>query len=377
MRASTRCVHSGGFRDNVLGGLNSPIFTSSAYEYLDRAEVLYPRYFNTPNQRAVVAKLCALESAEDGVLVSSGMAAISTAFISLLAPGDHVVLQNELYGGTHKFATDILDKLGVQYTFGPTDAEQLVQLATPQTRLLYLETPANPLLGIVDLSRAAALCRARGITTVIDNTFASPINQNPLTVGIDVVVHSGTKYLGGHSDLCCGVVLAGRKFGESIRATATMLGGSLNAVSCYLLERSLKTLSLRVERQTQNAGELALFLQQHPRVARVYYPGLATHPGHDIARAQMRGFGAMLACELAPSAGEVDAFLRRLELIRPAISLGGVETTLCAPAQTSHAKLTAAERARQGISNRLLRISVGIEDVCDLVEDFRQALEKG
>jgi len=215
------------------------------------------------------------------------------------------------------------------------------------------------------------VARARGVMTMIDNTFATPINQNPIALGIDVVVHSGTKYLGGHSDLQCGIAVTTARLAKQIRHTACHLGGSLNAAMCALLERSLKTLYLRVERQTENTGRVAAFLSSHPGVARVYYPGLATHPGHEVARSQMRGFGAMLSFELTPGSPDVQ---RRLQLIRPAVSLGGVETTICSPARTSHVKMPRAERERLGITDALLRLSVGIEHVDDLLADLDQAL---
>jgi cystathionine beta-lyase len=244
----------------------------------------------------------------------------------------------------------------------------------PNTRLIYIETPSNPLLMITDIEAAAGLARSRSIVSVIDNTFASPVNQNPLALGIDVVTHSATKYIGGHSDLCCGAVLAGAAPMERIRATAVNLGGSLNALTCHLMERSLKTLALRVERHNENAGRIAAFLEGHPRVRRVFYPGLKSHAGHETARRQMRGFGGMLAFELDEKRLTADRFLRGLSLITPALSLGGVETIICAPAATSHVKLSPAERQELGISDGLLRLSVGIEDAADLIADLERAL---
>ena len=223
------------------------------------------------------------------------------------------------------------------------------------------------------LRRVVDQARASGVTTVIDNTFATPIDQNPVALGIDVVLHSGTKYLGGHSDIQCGIAVTTADLARQIRHNACHLGGSLNASTCHLLERSLKTLHLRVQRQTENATFLADFLARHPAVARVYYPGLPADPGHAVAKAQMRGFGAMLAFEVSPGRS-ADAVQRRLKLIRPAASLGGVETTICSPVQTSHAKLPAAERQRLGIIESLLRLSVGIEHHDDLLDDLSQAL---
>jgi cystathionine beta-lyase len=375
MRTESKCVHSGSYRDEATRGINTPIFTSSAYDYLDRDETVYPRYFNTPNQRAVVRKVCDLEGAEDGVLFSSGMAAMSTAILAFAGAGDHVVLMDELYGGTHAFVTDAFDRLGLTYTFAPTDAAAIDAAITANTRVIVIESPTNPLLGIIDIRCVAAAARKHGIVTIIDNTFASPMNQTPIALGIDIVVHSGTKYLAGHSDLCCGLAVTSRENAERILHLARHMGGSLNAADSYLLERSLKTLALRVERQTQNAQQLAEFLENHPKVRRVFYPGLARFAGHTLARSQMRGFGAMLSFEPDEERGSAQQMIRRLRLIHPAVSLGGVETTICAPVKTSHARMSPAERARIGVSDALLRLSVGIEHAADLMHDLDQALE--
>ena len=374
VRKQNECVHSGKCRDKATGGVNTPIFISSSYEYLDRVETLYPRYFNTPNQEAVISKMCALEYAEGGILFSSGMAVISTTVLVLARSGDHVVMLDELYGGTHAFATDSFNRFGIGYSFAATNADAVIRAVTPATKVLIIESPTNPLLGILDIRRVAEFARDRGITSIMDNTFASPVNKNPLMLGIDVVVHSGTKYLGGHSDLCCGVALASAALTERIRATARHLGGSLNALTCYLLERSLKTLALRVERQSSNASRIAAFLASHKAVHKVCYPGLADFPGHTVAKTQMSGFGGMLSFELNRT-GSPEAFLRRLKLITPAVSLGGVETLICCPAETSHSKISAEERRRIGISDALLRLSVGIENAEDLMDDLAEALD--
>ncbi len=374
MKKNTQCVHAGRYRDPLTRGTNTPIFTSSAYEYLDREETLYPRYFNTPNQDAVVQKLCALEGAEGGILFSSGMAAISTSVLALAGSGDHVVMLDELYGGTHAFATDTFDHFGIRYTFAATDADSVVAAVQPETKVIVIESPTNPLLGVLDIRQVAKAAKSRGIVTLIDNTFATPITQTPLSLGIDIVVHSGTKYLGGHSDLCCGLVLTSASLTDRIRAMGRSLGGSLNAITCYLLERSLKTLAVRVERQSENAQTIAEFLSSHTAVRRVNYPGLPGFKGHLIAKSQMNGFGGMLSFELDGDGTNASAFLKRLKLITPAVSLGGVETLICSPAQTSHSKISAEERKRIGVSDSLLRLSVGIENVDDLLEDLQSAL---
>jgi cystathionine beta-lyase/cystathionine gamma-synthase len=375
MRKETQCVHSGTIDDPLTGGVNSPIFTSSAFGYLDRTTVSYPRYFNTPNQNAVVKKVCDLEAAEDGVLFSSGMAAMSSAILAFTGAGDHVVMMDELYGGTHAFATEQFPRLGLECTFAATDADDLCRAVRENTRVIVIESPTNPLLSVIDIRKVAAFARDRNVLSIIDNTFATPLYQNPISLGIDVVVHSGTKYLGGHSDICCGIAVTTGEKAERIRSVARNLGGSLNAATCALLERSLKTLAIRVERQTSNARRLAHFLEVHPKVRHVNYPGLASSAYHELAKTQMTSFGPMLSFELDEAEADPDRFVRGLRIIKPAVSLGGIESTICAPAVTSHAKISAAERRRIGITDSLLRLSVGIEQVDDLIGDIEQAMK--
>jgi cystathionine beta-lyase len=373
MKKETTCIHSGTIKGESRFGINTPIFTSSAFEYIDLDEVIYPRYFNTPNQRAVVEKVCALEGGEDGVLFSSGLASISTSVLTFASMGDHVVLMNELYGGTHAFATNQFGKLGLDFTFTPTDAEAICDAIRPNTKVVIIESPTNPLLNVVDIEVVARCARKKGVVTIIDNTFASPINQTPIRYGVDIVVHSGTKYLGGHNDICCGIAVTSNEYAGRIRKTALSFGGSLNAMTCYLLERSLKTLAIRVERQTANATRLAQHLNSHSVVRRVYYPGISDDRRNEIARKQMSGFGGMLSFELDDRI-DPTRFLRKLQLIHPAVSLGGVESTICSPAVTSHAKMSPEERRKVGVTDALLRLSVGIENVDDLIEDIEQAL---
>ena len=375
MHKETQCVHSGSLDDNVYGGVNSPIYTSSAFGYLDRSTVSYPRYFNAPNQKAVVEKVCALEGAEDGVLFSSGMAAISTSILAFAASGSHVVMMDELYGGTHAFAADQFPRLNIDCTFAATDADAVCKAVEDTTRVVVIESPTNPLLSVIDIHQVAEYCRSRNVVTIIDNTFATPLYQNPLSLGMDIVVHSGTKYLGGHSDICCGIALSSQEHAARIRTMGLSLGGSVNAQTCALLERSLKTFAIRVERQTENAGHIARYLEGHARVKRVNYPGLASSAYHRRAASQMSGFGAMLSFELDNEKVDPNRFVRALRLIKPAVSLGGIESTICAPAVTSHAKISAAERKRIGISDSLLRLSIGIEQRDDLIEDLEQAMK--
>lgn len=369
----TQSVHSGSTGDPVYKGAVNPIYPASAYDYEQVPDTLYPRYFNTPNQRSVAEKLAALENAEDGIIFGSGMAAILTALLAMLKKDDHVVFQNDLYGGTYHAIINEFPRYGIGYTFvdgsDPANFEKAVQ---KNTRLIYVESPSNPTLKVTDLKAVARIARGHNLISMIDNTFASPVNQNPIDLGIDIVAHSGTKYIGGHSDLSCGAVLSSRSVIEAVHASAIHFGGALDAHAAWLVERSLKTIVLRVRQQNENAMAIADFLAQDPRVARVYYPGLKTHPGHEIARDQMPGgFGGMLSFE---SKGDAGAFMSRLQLIRRAISLGGVESTVTSPAKTSHVKMDAAARAAIGVTDNLVRLSVGIEDASDLITDLDKAL---
>lgn len=375
MKKSTQAVHAGLRRDKNMGGLNTPLLSSSAIEYLDDSEVRYPRYFNTLNHDVVAEKMSALECAEAGLVTSSGMAAISAIFFGLLQNGDHIVFTEGLYGGTHALIVNELKRFGINFSFAAPDVQSIQAASGADTRMIFVESPSNPLLTVVDLTAVAVFAKPRGILTAIDNTFASPILQNPLVHGFDLVMHSGTKYLGGHSDLCCGTVNGSAELIAKIRNHAVAYGGCLNAQDCYLLERSLKTLEIRVSRQSSNAVVIAKRLDKHEHIKCVNYPGLESHPGHEIAARQMQGFGGMMSFELADGIDPI-AYIRRLKLVNCAISLGGVETTLCQPVATSHQKVSEEERQRLGITAGLLRLSVGIEDAEDISADLLQALNK-
>ena len=370
---STIAVHAGANSDRNTGGINTPLIISSAYEYLDQPEVRYPRYFNTVNHDAVAKKLCALEGAEAGMVLASGMAAISSLFLAILKQGDHVVFFDGLYGGTHDFVSSEFAPRGIEYDFAGINATDIIAAVRENTRLIYVESPANPLMDIVDLASIADFCREQGIVTAIDNTFASPILQNPVSLGFDLVMHSATKYLGGHSDLCCGALLGSKALMDKVLPQAIRYGGSPDAHLCWLLERSLKTLAIRVQRQSDNAMAVALALEGQRGIKAVLYPVLQSHRCHEIAKKQMSGFGGMLSFELAEGIDPV-VYQRRLQLVVPAVSLGGVESTICQPVMTSHAKMPAAERHRLGITANLLRLSTGIEAVEDIVDDLLQAL---
>ncbi|MCA9784273.1 MAG: PLP-dependent transferase [Calditrichaeota bacterium] len=371
MNKATRCIH--GISKQTGRGLVNPIQPSTAYRYLDDDQLMYPRYFNTDDQRSVIGRLAALEGAEDGLLFSSGMAAITTCLLALLDPGDGVVIQEGVYGGTSGFGQGELARLGMQVRFCPGTPADVERALDVNTRVLMVESPTNPRLDVVDLRAIATLARSRGVLAVIDNTFATPVNQNPLELGFDLVIHSGTKYLGGHSDLSCGVVLGDSQLIARVMGKARNYGGNLNALDCHLLERSLKTLFVRVEAQNRTAGVLAAFLADHRAIKAVHYPGLESHPGHALARGQMSGFGGMLSFELENRRDPM-AFMRSLRLIVPALSLGGVDTTICQPAATSHKGLDPAERRRLGIGDGLLRLSVGLEHEDDLIHDLLEAL---
>ena len=373
----TIAVHSGTYIDPKGQGVNTPIQTSSAYRYRNTEENTYPRYFNTLNEKAVEQKLAALEGGEAALVFSSGMAAISTAILGLLQSGDHIVFQRTLYGGTHNLVNHQLERYGISHSYthnlSPESFEKSIQ---SNTKAIYIETPSNPLLDIVSIKAISDIARKRNIVTMIDNTFASPINQNPIDHGIDIVLHSGTKYLGGHSDICFGALITSEKLKTVILKSAINLGGSLNGQTYYLIERSMKTLHLRVERQNSNALQTAEFLEGHSKVKKVNYPGLVSHPKHGIAKEQMSGFGGMLSFELMSiDSGANDRFMDALEMIQPALSLGGVETITCVPAVTSHIKLTQEQRENLGITDQLIRLSIGIEKLEDIIDDLERGLE--
>ncbi|NBR73856.1 MAG: aminotransferase class I/II-fold pyridoxal phosphate-dependent enzyme [Flavobacteriia bacterium] len=372
---NTQCVHEGQLEDSQFKGGVSPLYMATNYSFGEEKK-RYPRYFNTPNLEAVAQKVAALEGAEAGLVFSSGMAAISTAMLSYLSQGDHVVLQNDLYGGSRNFVKTEFPKYGITYTFTEglevADFEKAIQT---NTKGIYLETPSNPLLKLVDLKAVAQLAQSRGLWSMIDNTFASPVNQNPIAFGIDVVMHSATKYLGGHSDISGGIVVGNRTVIERVFDSAKNLGGNMSEFSAWLLERSIKTLALRVQAQNANAQQIAEWLQDNAAVDQVYYPGLKTHPDHQLATQQMKGFGGMLSFSLQPGKS-VERFLENLQLIKPVMSLAGVESTALSPRLTSHALLTEEERLAQEISPQLIRFSTGIEAVSDLLNDLETALIK-
>lgn len=373
---NTVCTHVGAVKDTQFKGAVSPIYLSSSYEFEDVAVKRYPRYFNTPNQVALGEKIAALEHTEEAMIFGSGMAAISTTLLAFLKKGDHIVLQNALYGGTMNLVLEEFDKYGIEYSFTKGLAiKDFKNELKKNTKVIYIETPSNPLLKITDIRKVAKLAKDNGLVSIIDNTFASPVNQLPATMGIDIVIHSATKYLGGHSDILAGTVAASSAHINQIFQLAKNLGGSLSDFTVWMLERSIKTLGIRVKAQNRNAKRLAKYLEQHKDVAKVYYPGLKSHPDYELAKSQMKGFGGMLSFELKEGI-DSSRFFKALQLIKPSMSLAGVESTVLSPTQTSHALLSSKERKRQGISDGLIRFSVGIEAKQDLIDDINQAIKK-
>ncbi|WP_397446676.1 trans-sulfuration enzyme family protein [Polaribacter sp. R77954] len=373
---NTTCVHVGEVKDKQFKGAVSPIYMSTSYAF-DNVDVKrYPRYYNTPNQEMLCKKIAALEHTEDALIFTSGMAAISSAMLAFLKHGDHVIIQQVIYGGTYNFIVSEFDKYGIEYSFTESDkVEDFIPLIKENTKILYIETPSNPLLGITDMEAIASVAKEKSILTMIDNTFASPINQNPFNFGIDIVIHSATKYMGGHSDISAGAVAASAAHIEQIWKTAINLGGNLSDQTVWLLERSLKTLNLRVKAQTENAQKMAEYLEGSSDIDAVYYPGLKSHSQYKIAKKQMKGFGAMLSFELSSTIDAMD-FQRNLQLIKPSMSLAGLESTTVSPAQTTHALLSEEERLARGIKDGLIRFSVGIEEPEDLIADLEQAIKK-
>lgn len=373
---NTICTHVGEVEDKQFKGAISPLYMSSSYAYEDVETKRYPRYFNTPNQEALCKKIAMLEKSEAGLIFGSGMAAVSTTMLAFLHKGDHVVLPQTLYGGTYNFVVEEFDKYGIEFSFAEGFSEaDFSEKIQDNTKVIFVETPSNPLMRITDLEMISKLAKQRGIVTMIDNTFASPVNQTPADFGIDIMIHSATKYMGGHSDICAGAVAASEAHIKIIWNLAKNLGGSLSDYTVWLLERSMKTMVLRVKAQNKNAKKMAKWLEKHPLVENVYYPGLKTHPEHKLAKKQMKGYTGMLSFEINESL-DVSLFLKSLKLIKPSMSLAGVESTILSPAKTSHGLLSPEARKEQGISDGLLRFSVGIEETEDLIADFQGAFKK-
>lgn len=378
-RIETVVVHGGEMRPPPERAVAMPIYQSSTFvtagDGEDYHDIRYMRLNNTPNHEVLHRKLAMLEGTESALVAASGMAAISTTLLALLTHGDHVLAQDCLYGGTYDFLLKDFSALGLGASFLPSSRpEEWGALVTPRTRVLYVESMTNPLLDVIDLERVVSFAREHGLISVIDNTFPSPVNFNPVALGFDLVLHSATKYLNGHTDIVAGCVMGSEALVRRIKRKLDHLGGSLDTHACSLLHRGLKTLVLRVRHQSASTLELARWLSAHPAVTRVNYPGLETHPAHERARRLFRGHGGVLSFELAGGQPAADAMMKKLELPFIAPSLGGVESLITRPATSSHAGVPRDTRLAMGITDGLVRLSVGIEASEDLIADFDQAL---
>jgi len=374
---STRAIHGTPHRHPDRSPVATPIYQSSTFHHPvgSSDEVLYTRYGNNPNQVALAEKLAALEGAERAIYLASGMGATALAHLAVLRPGDHLLASEWIYGGTHRLFAEEFGKLGIEVTFvAPENPRNWRQLARKTTRAVFIETPTNPLVRVLDLDPIAGFCRERGLALLVDSTFASPGNFRPLEHGADVVVHSATKYLNGHTDVIGGVVAGTESVVEEVRRLMQVWGQSPDPHATWLAERGLKTLAVRMERHNANGLAFATWAAAHPAVAEVHYPGLPGHPDHDAAARVLQGYGGMVGLTLRGGGGAAEHALRRLRLAAHAPSLGGVETLVSEPRFTSHASLTAEERAAQGIADGFVRVSLGIEDVEDIIADFDQAL---
>jgi len=381
-RQETKAVHGRADLSKKNGPLATPIYQTSTFEVTDNdqqlrathTDMFYTRYGN-PTNTVAEAAIAELESADAALLFASGMAAITTSILALVKTGEHIVAQRDIYGGTTKFLSQWLPKLGVETTFvDAVEYEQHARAIRPNTKLLYLESPTNPTLKVVDLRKVSALAKQHNLISMIDSTFATPINQRPVEFGIDLVMHSGTKYLGGHSDLISGIIAGRRDLIQTIHESRTTLGSCMDPHAAFLLLRGIKTLAVRVQRQNENALRVAEFLAGHRRVRRVYYPFVERHPQRTLAMEQMSGGGGVLSFEVDGSGDDARRLAEALHLFTLAPSLGGVDSLVSIPVLTSHAMISPEQRQKMGITEQLIRLSVGIENADDLISDLEQAL---
>jgi len=381
---ATRAIHSGESKHGVGVPVSTPIARSSTFTFSSTAEMkrwaegkskayIYTRYGN-PTLAVAEARLAELERGEAAVVTASGMAAISSALLAVLKAGEEVIATRQLYGGSYRLMRDILPRFGIRVRHVEADLAGAAQLVNSRTRALYVETPTNPTLRLVDLRKAVELARRHKLLSLIDNTFASPILQKPLAMGFDLALHSATKYLSGHSDLIAGAAVGSRKLIDQVRHMVIYLGGSMDPDAAFLLMRGLKTLDVRVRRQCATAMTVAKFLARHPKVARVHYPGLPSHPDHRLAKRQMTAFGSMLAFDLRGGLPAGRRFCDRVRVFLLAASLGGVESLVVLPIYTSHYRMSRQELAGAGVAPGTVRVSVGLEDPADLITDLKQAL---
>jgi cystathionine beta-lyase/cystathionine gamma-synthase len=381
-RQETEAVHAGTDLHKKHGPLATPIYQTSTFEVVDNdqqlratpTDMFYTRYGN-PTNTVVELAIAELEGADAALLFASGMSAITTSILALVKSGDHIVAQRDIYGGAAQFFGQWLPKLGIETTLvDTTEYDQHAHVIRANTKMLYLESPTNPTVRIVDLDKAAALAKKHNLITMIDSTFATPINQRPVEFGIDLVMHSGTKYFGGHADLMAGVIAGRKDLIEKIHETRTTLGGVMDPHAAWLLLRGIKTLAVRVQRQNENALRVAQFLAQHSKVRRVHYPFLEGHPQRAVAMEQMRGGGGMVSFEVEGSGDDARRLTEALHLFTLAPSLGGVDSLVSIPVLTSHAMIPAQQRQKMGVTEQLIRLSVGIENADDLIADLEQAL---
>lgn len=385
---ATVAVHGGEYRNQPFGAVVSPVFHSATYSFgsfdemrrYARGELgeafFYSRYGN-PTVAEVERKIAALESGADCVVTSSGSAATFCALAAVCETGDEVIACDSIYGGTTKILTKVLDRFGVKSRFiSSDDIPRLPLLATSRSRVFWFESPANPINRVVDLKEAAAAAKKAGLLSIIDNTFATPVLQKPLEYGIDAVMHSATKYLGGHSDLTAGAIVGGKEFIEKVRQISIAIGCTLDPAAAYLLARGIRSVDVRVRVASENALKVAQALQKHPKIAHVYYPGLEDDPGFEIAQRQMQGFGAVVAVDLVGGEREAEILFDSFKLVRTAPSLGGVETLVSYPLYSSHAGYSEEQLRAAGVSASTVRFAIGIEAADDIVADISQALNR-
>ncbi|QJD77868.1 cystathionine gamma-synthase [Spirosoma rhododendri] len=378
MNFATKAIHAGVEPDPTTGAIMTPIYQTSTFVQASPGQHKGYEYARThnPTRTALQQNLAALENGRHGICFASGLAA-TDAILKLYRPGDEIVVSSDLYGGTYRIMTRVFQEFGLVFRFvNLADTAQLETALTPATKMVWIETPTNPLMRLVDIAGVAAITRAKGIQLVVDNTFASPYLQNPLDLGADIVVHSATKYLGGHSDTVMGaIVLNDDDTAQRLAFIQNACGAVPGPQDCFLVLRGIKTLHVRMQRHCENAMAVAQYLKQHPKVAHVYYPGLPDHPGHELAQRQMRGFGGMLSFELTgDSLADATQVMERIQVFSLAESLGGVESLCTHPASMTHASIPKEERAKNGLRDTLIRLSVGIEDSQDLIADLAQAI---
>ena len=374
----TKLIHAGEPSPLIEGAVSMPIFQSAVFAYRGEANyhaLRYIRLNNTPNHVALHQKLAAVENAEAALVTASGMAAIGTTMLAIAVAGDHLIVQNSLYGGTHDLMTEELPRLGIEIDFIDGGAPESWRGSLhPKTRAIYVETMTNPLMQVADLRAVVEFARAHNLISIIDNTFASPLNFRPADFGFDLSIHSGTKYLNGHNDIAAGAIIGRAELIERINYRLGHWGGSLDPHACFLLHRGLKTLAVRVRHQNESTLRIARFLESHPKIETVYYPGLERSPDHPRACELLEGFGGVLSFEVAGGVAAAEALIKRMTIPIGAPSLGGVESLITRPAITSHAGMSREERERIGIRDGLLRLSVGLEAPEDLIEDFERGL---